>query len=263
MISNTEKAFLIISIFLAWGLGFEIRILFAGNFSLQALIGLVFGASLLWLAPFALLSLFSDTIWVLLAAFILGSLGFFLVAFNWYMGVGLFALFTGFAYWMFSVRYGRSAALSFSIMQMLQGIGFFFTMLAVFGSFLYYYSPFSSREKFNPVIPERFFDIIYHPISELLISQLPALPHSQAVDPEVLKPQIYRVVNSALAEIAKKYQEYIPFAFAAAVFFALRAIFYPLKYLLFGFTFLVVTFFLKIGLLKKEKVQTEKEIVRF
>lgn len=263
MISNTEKTLLIASVLLGWGFGFLISVLFAEHVSSRAVIGFVLGGLLVWLIPFALLVLLSDMVWMPLAAFGFGSLGFFLAVFNWYTGVSLLVLLVGFGYWIFSVRYGKDLAMTFSIGQILRGIGFFFTVLALFGSFLYFHSPFSSSAKFNPVIPEQFFDIIYHPISQLFTSQLLATPYSQVVDPEAAKPQIYLVVNGVLAEVAKKYQEYIPFAFAAAAFFFLRAIFIPFKYLLLGVTFLLVKVFLHIGWIRKEKISVEKEIVKF
>ena len=263
MTSNAEKVFLIFSIVISWGFGFLVYTVLAGSFSLQVMVGMLFGGALLWLAPFALLALISDEIGFSLGAFALGSLGFLFVAFNWYIALGLLLLLIGFAYWFLYARYGKNSVLRFSVTQILQGIGIFFTALALFGALLYYYSSLASRGKQEPVIPEKFFDIIYHPISQILLSQLPVIPHSQAPDPELLKPQIYRMANDVLAETAKKYQEYIPFAFAAAAFFALRAALFPFKYIFLAFTFLLVKFFIKIGLLKKETVQVEKEIVKF
>lgn len=78
-------------------------------------------------------------------------------------------------------------------------------------------------------------------------------------DSAQIKTQVYQGINGTIANLAEKYQNYIPFAFAASTFLLLRTVFIPVKYLLIGITFILVKLFIKIGWFKKEKKQVEVE----
>lgn len=261
--TNTEKTILVLSIFFSWGFGFLLWYIFSNNIELEAILSLVLGGVLLWLTPFAFLLLFFGSARFLILAFALGIAGFLFIAQTMYLGFGLLLLLLGFTYWLLRVRYARDSSPGFSVTHSLKGTGLFFTVLAAFGALLYFYSPFASRASLEPKLPEKFFDAVYYPLSTALLSQFGGTSQAELLTPEELKPQIYNVVNAALGEFAKKYQSYIPFAFAAGAFFFLRAVFIPIKYLLLLIVFLLVRFFLKLGWLKKEPVQVVKETVKF
>jgi len=261
--TTIEKTLLVASIFLSWGFGFLIWVLFQNDVAFQTTLSLILGGVLLWLTPFAFLALFFEEIRFPLFTFALGSFGFFLAVQNFYLSLGLLLLFLSFTYWFLRVRYARDTSPGFSVLHSMKGIGFFFTILAAFGGLVYSFSPFLSVKSLEPKVPEKFFDVVYYPLSKTLLSQVPKDPRIKAPTPEELKPQIYQVVNAALGELALKYQRYIPFAFAAGAFFFLRAVFIPIKYLLLLITFLLVRIFLKVGWLHKEKVEMEREVVKF
>lgn len=81
-------------------------------------------------------------------------------------------------------------------------------------------------------------------------------------DPAQIKAEVYKGINGSVANLADKYQGYIPFAFAASTFLLLRTVFIPVKYLLIGITFILVKLFIKIGWFKKEKKQVEIEMIK-
>lgn len=261
--TNSEKGLLVLSIFLSWGFGFLLYYLFGGGFSLRTIVIALSAGVVFWLACFASLALLSEDIKRSVIAFALGSLGFFLVNVNIYLGLGLVILILGFIYWIMRVQYARQQYQGFSIAAMFSGMTMFLTILAAFGGLLYYYSPLVARELSNPRVPEGFFNVVYTPVSTILDSFSQRLPEGQRLSAQELKPQLYQIVNASLAQLAREYQQYIPFLFAGGVFLFLRALFLPLSYGIFFVVFLLIKLFLAAGWLRKETIQVPREIVRF
>lgn len=81
-------------------------------------------------------------------------------------------------------------------------------------------------------------------------------------DPSQVKAQVYQGINGSIANLAEKYQSYIPFAFAASTFLLLQIVFIPVKYLLISIVFVLIKLFVKIGWFKKEKAQVEVETIK-
>lgn len=78
-------------------------------------------------------------------------------------------------------------------------------------------------------------------------------------NPTQIKAEVYKRINGSVANLADKYQGYIPFAFAASTFLLLRTVFIPVKYLLMGIAFILIKLFIKIGWFRKESKQVEVE----
>ena len=144
---------------------------------------------------------------------------------------------------------------------MLKGMGIFFTIVAMFGGLLYFYSPFATRAFIEPRVPEQFFEVIFRAFSGTIVQFSGTAP--DAINLEAARPEIYRITNAALGELAKRYQNYIPFVFAAGAFFFLKVIFSLFKYVLFGVTYLFVKFFTDRGWLHKEITQVPREVIKF
>jgi hypothetical protein len=264
-VSITEKVLLVVSVLLSWGFGALIWFLFSSGFSVELILSLIVLGILMWLTPFFFLSLFFKKLYIPLAAFVLGSLGFLLVEINIYIILGLVVLALGFIYWYMRVLYARDNAPGFSILHSFRGIGIFFTVVAAFGSLLYLYSPFSVRAyiSLEPKVPEVFFEVVFRTFSRTSLFEVGETSFNTVQDPSALKPQIYDLANEVLAELAQRYQRYIPFVFAAGAFIFLRVILFVLRYIIVGIIFLLVHFFLYLGLLHKGTVQVPREIVRF
>lgn len=81
-------------------------------------------------------------------------------------------------------------------------------------------------------------------------------------DPAQIKAEVYKGINGSVANLADKYQGYIPLAFAASIFLLLRTVFIPVKYLLIGIAFILIKLFIKFGWFKKESKQVEVEEIR-
>lgn len=263
--SGAEKTLLVISILVSWAFGLLLYYLFGGRFSIQMILIAASVGVVLWLAFFSLLALLSEDMMPAVVAFALGSLGFFLVTqdITIYLGLALLILILGFIYWAMRVKYARESYQGFSVSTMFSGMTMFLTILAAFGGLLYYYSPLVTRELNSPRVPEKFFDVIYEPASTILNSFSEGLAQGQRISAQQLKPQIYQVVNASLAQLARQYQQYIPFVFAGGVFLFLRALFLPLSYLIFFAAFLLIKLFLAAGWLHKETIQVPREIVKF
>jgi len=261
--SGAEKTLLVISILVSWLFGFLLYYLFGGGFRLQTVVIGTSAGAVIWLACFAILTLLSEDTKRSVIAFALGSLGFFFVAINVYMGLALIILIFGFTYWTMRVNYARQQYQGFSIAAMFSGMTMFLTILAAFGGLLYYYSPLATRDLSNPRVPEKFFDVVYAPVSTIFNSFSQTLPEGQRVRAEQIKPQIYQVVNASVAQLAREYQQYIPFLFAGGVFLFLRALFLPLSYGIFFVVFLLIKLFLAAGWLRKETIQMPREVIRF
>jgi len=256
-----EKILLSVSVVMSWLFVALLKFIFSVQLPLaQALAWITIGI-VIWLTPFALLALFFKKLRFALPAFALGSAGFLLIDQSVSTIIGVIILTLGFIYWFLNVRYSVKQQLGFSFYSLFSGIGLFLTILAAFGALLYLSSPFVTREIHNPQISQKFFDIIYTPVSSFFLSAIHSVPADQRPTPEQLKPQIYNIVNASITELARSYQPYVPFVFAGGVFFLLRAIFLVLSYILYFFVSLVGRLLLSVGWLRKETIQTPQETI--
>lgn len=259
----TEKILLVLSVLFSWLLVWFSQWLLETPQQLSVALLQTAGVLLLWMTPLALLTLFGRKVWYPLLAFMLGIGAFLVIAQTMYMlfGIVLFAL--GFVYWFMNVQYARKTETEFSAWNIFSGIGLFFTILAAFGGLVYYSSPLRTQQWENPQVPEAFFDAVYTPVSSVLLGALPNIPEYERPTPEQIKPEIYEIVNLGITQAVNNYQGYVPFAFAGGIFFLLRALLFPLSYLLFAIVYMVIQLFLRLGWLQKQTIQVPKEVVSF
>lgn len=305
--SRIEKIILAAAVAFSWAFGFFVSYLFNNVANVWSAFWLASAGILIWLIPFVFLVLFSKKAIFSIGAFTLGVLVFLALRSNIYIALGLFLLVIGFANWFFQVRFVKKTSIGFSVRYFLRGIYLFAFSISVFGAILSFYSPYVKQAVLEPKIPEKIFDSVYDPLSEVILNQvnsqfnnfipnqefpdnsqllqkipgagsindrLPngAIPDSapkeisdaplRAPTADELKPQFYQSINESVANLAGKYQNYIPFAFAASVFLLLQTIFIPLKYLLLLIIFILVKMFIKVGWFKKEKKQVEIEEIK-
>lgn len=251
-----EKTFLLLAIFISWAFAGLVLYLLINPLGFQLAMTLLMGGILVWLIPFAFLALFSPHKIQPIAAFALGSLGFIAIVPSLYVVLGAVLLTLGFAYWFLRIWYAKKGQTEFSVITLFSGITVFFTIIAAFAGLLYYYSPLSVKPVNAPTVPERFFDAVYQPVSTALIET--GIIESPAHSAQ-LRPQMYRVVNAALEELARRYQGYIPFSFAFGIFLLIRAFLFVLGYILALAVHLLVQLFLKAGLIKMQTVQVPQD----
>lgn len=270
--ASAEKTLLITSVILSWLFSAVIWFLVFTDLDVWPLLGILLVSMLFWLTPFSLLLLFSSKTFSPIAAFSLGSLGFLVIGFQFYLTSGVFLPFVytllgvlllilGFSYWALRVKHARVSDPAFSSMDIFKGMGLFFTVAALFGGLLYFYSPFATRALLEPRVPEKFFEVIFRVFAGTIVQFSGTGP--DAINPEAARPEIYRIINAALAELAQRYQGYIPFVFAAGAFFFLKVMFSLFKYAVFGMTYLFVKFFTDRGWLHKEVTQVPREVIKF
>lgn len=263
--NKTEKILLVAAVLFSWVYAFFIQYVVRLDFDVTRALLLIGLGTLVWLTPLALLTLLSRQLLRPALAFFLGSLGVLVITRReelLFMLAGIAMLLLTFIYWFLRVRYASKNQTEFSVSNMFAGMSLFFTVLAAFGGLFYYSSPDVPVKRLDPRIPEAYFDVIYTPISSIFF---PGFGDNNLLDvrSEHIKPEIYKSVNLALAQGVKRYEAYIPFAFAGGVFLLLRTLFLPLSYLLFGFVSLLIQLFLYAKWLQKENIQVSKEVIRF
>jgi len=170
--SITEKILLVLTVIFSWALAFFVKYIFENDFAWGASLWYISLCVVVWLLPISFLVFFAQKNYASFAAFTLGILGFLVIEQNLYVVVGLIFLVLAFAYWFSYVRYVQKNAIAFSIFHLFSGIGFFFTMLSIFGGLLSFYSPFAAQALQEPRIPEKFFDSVYEPVSTMVVGQL-------------------------------------------------------------------------------------------
>lgn len=264
--STFAKILLGLCVICSWGAAFLTAGLFAGNPFGYLFLLLLFLVFLLLLTPFALfLYLFPKDDWVF-GAFFLGMAGFVVLAPSFVTGVGILISFLGFFYWRVNIASALEAGLAPSSSFILEGMGLFLSSLALFGALLFLASPQgNSKEALIPAIPKSFFDAVYEPTSSFVLTRLMGGAQDASLPEEninAVKEALYQTLNTMLQKTAASYQRYIPFVFAAGVFFSLKGFFIFFKYGIQIMIFLLVHLFLRLGLLVKEFVEVKKQVIR-
>lgn len=194
-------------------LGFFTKYIFENNLGWGASVWYISLYIFLWLIPIFFLVLFAQNKYGPVAAFILGILGFLTIEQNLYIFLGLLFLALAFGYWLSRVRHTQKNAIAFSVLHVFSGISFFFTILAIFGGLLSFYSPFANQVSREPKIPEKFLDSIYDPIANIVLGQLneqiksqmpgaPLLQDTPVPDAKTIRENTlnYKIPNSVLQE---------------------------------------------------------------
>jgi len=260
-----EKILLGLCVICSWGAAFLTSGLFTADpfgYSFLVFLFLVF---LLLLTPFALFLYLFPEDYTILGAFAAGMAGFLFLAPSWTALIGVAVVAGGFFYWRYSISWALKTNLAPSATFILQGMGLFLSSLALFASLLFLASPAGkANESFTPSIPRGFFDTIYEPTSRFVLTRFVEQQGASASRQQeaLLKETLYKTLNTGLQQTAASYQSYVPFVFAAGVFFFLKSLFVFFKYGVEAIVFALVYLFLKLGILKKEMIDAKKEVIR-
>ena len=260
--STSVKSFLVAGVLISWIAAFFMQKIFAMDaFSLYFYVAM-FAVFLCWLTPFSLLVLFCKERHYVLMSFLLGAAGFFILSQSLYAFIALTLLGLGFLYWQRQAQSFISNTRIFSLYATLQGFGLFLTTLSLFIAFFYFDSPFGKSVSFEPKIPQNIYDFVYNQVSGSSFFQTNTKAPS-VFPPEKLKSMIYEEANDKFKKFTQQYIAYIPIVFAAGLFLALKGFFAPFKYLLLFVVFLMEKLLIALGVLKKQIIRVDKEIIEF
>lgn len=262
--SKAAKILTVSSIGISWGIVALTGVLFTlPIFTLKFFISLVI-ILLTWLTPFTLMVYLLEDDRVVIGSFTLGVTGFIVLWPDVVVALMIVLAVGGLAYWRKRVKAHVLDTKKPSALNMIYGAGLLFTALSLLGSVLYINSPLGREAALVPQIPRSFFNAIYDPLSSIILQEyqdnVSALSQNPAQDR--VRDELYRSANTALKDIATQYQHYIPFIFAAGVFFFLRILFVPIRYITVGLSWLIVELLLYLEVIKKETVTIEKEVLK-
>lgn len=221
-----------------------------------------------------------------------------LVLFGWrgYEFVGVVIFFATVIFGYIWVNKERRLLIKFLYTRLIRrGMPIFFTGLAITLALFYRASPMGDVFE-RPQIPRTFFDVVLTPVEYLTQQALPEFDIDMKVSevgelgareaprfidapPEIVGgvvqnifsriPQVYQdksivgflheTANAQLDAILAPYREFLPFIFFIGLFLVFRAIAVPLMWLSMVVGWTTMKILLLLGILKLEKVETEKE----
>lgn len=150
-----------------------------------------------------------------------------------------------------------------------RSLGATITALALMVTLFFYFAPFTRSLGQEVKVPRPLFDAISGPIVEVFLRL--SLQPGTDIDlstPEFKQQQdiffdgLYQSVNDQLSLAGRALKKWIPLGISVSLFFTLKVVGTFLSWLMMALVWLVFRILLWSGIVKIEKVATEKEIIR-
>ncbi len=132
---------------------------------------------------------------------------------------------------------------------------------------VYYFSPLALENRGQIKIPRFLFDsVIGQPIIEALeeqmsVYQLPAEDGLVSENRQQFEENFYQLVNQQLNQFSQPYQEYLPLGLAIGLFFTLKLLSIPFKWLVILLSWLVFKLLVYLGAIKIQEKGVLQQII--
>jgi hypothetical protein len=231
-----------------------------------------------WIWPafgFLVLLTFLSVSWLLTKsrAVLLTTLIFILVSFFFtfdfkleYLVILFIALFL-FLFGSFRVINEKKARIKLQIGKILQrGLPYVLTGLSLVIATAYYFSPLALRSQNQIQIPRPLFDVVIQPLTttieeQLSLSQLSERFNIPLTGGEKLEDMFYQAISQEINKYSQPYKEYFPLALAIGIFFALKVLSVPFKWLVILLSWLIFKVLVSWGAIKIQEKAVLKEVI--
>ena len=198
-----------------------------------------------------------------------------------FIGLVLAVIFIAFA--VESYREEEKSNLKILLRRLIgSGMKLFFTALAVLFSFIYYGQIYQNPDPAKILLPESFFDSTIKYLEAPMAQIIPGFRASATADAvlgaagrkayaeqfgirltgkETMAEVLYVISLARIKNYAGDYLSYVPILATASYFFALKALSIIFYYLAILLIFILLKLFIVIGLVKKELIPAEKEVL--
>jgi len=132
---------------------------------------------------------------------------------------------------------------------------------------VYYFSPLALENQNQIKIPRFLFDLVVgQPISKALeeqmpVSRLPAESNLISENKEQLEEELYQLANQQLNQFSQPYQEYLPVGLAVGLFFTLKLISLPFKWLVILLSWLIFKLLVSLGAIKIQEKGVLQQVI--
>jgi hypothetical protein len=147
-----------------------------------------------------------------------------------------------------------------------RGLPAVLTGLILITATAYYFSPLALENQNQIKIPRFLFDLIVQPVVETLEAQVPLSQLSAelgvgSTDNQQFEEALYQLVNERFNQFSQPYQEYLPFGLAIGLFFALKAISLPFKWLVILLSWLIFKLLVSLGAIKIQEKGVLQQVI--
>jgi hypothetical protein len=140
------------------------------------------------------------------------------------------------------------------------------TGLALVMAMAYYFSPLALQGQDQIRVPRFLFDIVVQPMAKTLEEQIPISQFSEQFGislkgDESFQDVLYQVVNQEINKHGQPYRQYFPLGLALGIFFALKVVSIPFKWLVILLSWLIFKILVSIGAIKIQEQAVLKEVI--
>ncbi|MBU2036864.1 hypothetical protein KJ866_01510 [Patescibacteria group bacterium] len=149
-----------------------------------------------------------------------------------------------------------------------KGYGPFITAIALIVTLFFYFAPFTQSLGQKVSVPRPLFDAIVEPVMSILLPlAMPAGQNLESLPSEFYRQQaemmdkLYLSTNEELASAWQAFKEWLPMGMSVSLFFTFKIVGTFLSWLMILAVWLIFRILLWSGVIKIEKVATEKEVI--
>lgn len=257
---NFHITILILMIFTNWLFAWRLQQALSTDFSYENALWTL-GSFILWGIILSLVLVLIQDLTLQTIAFALGAAGFLIAGTNNIIGLSILLLILSFLYTKKLIHKSLNNLVKIKIYDVLY-YKLWYLMIAIFVliSITYYTSPQLENYQLDLTIPPEAFESIFK-FAMPMIEGISDIGLDLSDLSTTLQGEVQTVINNSIGNLMESYKNYIPGILVLSLFFGLQILNWPLRMLLALLVAIIIRPLSHFGLIKKETIQVEKEIL--